>query len=80
MIRSRFTRRCKARQVALSAHATLINGPSVLADAVSLHQPEAAPVAALAEGLRRQFDPRGILNPGSVGLMQGAHFVFLLVP
>lgn len=49
---------------ALGGHATLINGPSDLADAVNLHQPEAAPVAALADGLRRQFDPRGILNPG----------------
>jgi glycolate oxidase FAD binding subunit len=31
-------------------------------------QPEPAPIAALSEGLRRQFDPRGILNPGLMGL------------
>ncbi|GGL75645.1 FAD-binding protein [Wenxinia marina] len=29
--------------------------------------PEAAPVAALSAGLRAQFDPRGILNPGLMG-------------
>ncbi len=29
--------------------------------------PEPAPVAALSAGLRRQFDPRGILNPGLMG-------------
>jgi glycolate oxidase FAD binding subunit len=29
--------------------------------------PEAAPVAALSAGLRAQFDPRGILNPGRMG-------------
>lgn len=48
-------------------HARLIHGPGTLADAVSIFQPEAAPLAKLAEGLRRQFDPRGILNPGLMG-------------
>jgi glycolate oxidase FAD binding subunit len=29
--------------------------------------PEPAPVAAIAAGLRRRFDPAGILNPGRMG-------------
>jgi len=29
--------------------------------------PEPAPLAQIATGLRAQFDPRGILNPGLMG-------------
>ena len=47
--------------------ATLIHAPSDLADAVPLCQPEPAPLAALSKGVRAQFDPRGILNPGVMG-------------
>ncbi|WP_417808291.1 FAD-binding protein [Thioclava sp.] len=42
-----------------SGHATLMRGTQGAA-----FQPEPAPVAALSAGLRAQFDPRGILNPG----------------
>jgi len=45
-------------------HATLIKGPESLRRTVHAFQPEAAPVAALTTGLRKRFDPRGILNPG----------------
>ncbi len=48
-------------------HATLIKGPDDLKGAVSVFQPEPAPLAALSTGLRRKFDPRGILNPGLMG-------------
>ncbi len=41
-------------------HATLIRGTS---DGPHFH-PEPAPVAAITQGLRDRFDPRGILNPG----------------
>lgn len=45
----------------ISGHATLIrgDGPHV--------QPEAEPLAKLAAGLRRKYDPRDILNPGLMG-------------
>ncbi|MTJ05010.1 MAG: FAD-binding protein [Sediminimonas qiaohouensis] len=48
-------------------HATLIKGPEALRGAVSVFQPEPAPVAALTAGLRQKFDPKGILNPGLMG-------------
>ncbi|MCO8144060.1 FAD-binding protein [Rhodovulum tesquicola] len=48
-------------------HATLVKGPEALRAAVPVFQPELAPLAALARGLRAQFDPRGILNPGLMG-------------
>jgi len=48
-------------------HATLVKGPAALKERVPVFQPEAAPLEALAKGLRAQFDPRGILNPGVMG-------------
>lgn len=45
-------------------HVTLMKGPEALRRAVTVFQPEPAPLAALAAGLRAEFDPRGILNPG----------------
>ena len=45
---------------ARGGHATLIRGNAT----AEAFQPVAAPVAALQEGLRQRFDPRGILNPG----------------
>jgi len=52
---------------ALSGHATLIRGSDATRAALPVFQPEAAPVAALAQGLRAKFDPRGVLNPGLMG-------------
>ena len=51
----------------IGGHARLVHGPAALADSVEIFQPEAAPLAALARGLRSQFDPKGILNPGLMG-------------
>ena len=48
-------------------HATLVRGPEVLRNAVPVFQPQPAPVAALSERLRGQFDPNGVLNPGRMG-------------
>lgn len=45
-------------------HATLVRASLETRARIAAFQPEPAPVAALAEGLRRRFDPRGILNPG----------------
>lgn len=44
-------------------HATLIRGDRT----GGAFQPLPAPVAALQDGLRRRFDPKGILNPGLMG-------------
>ncbi|KZY34185.1 2-hydroxy-acid oxidase [Roseovarius sp. HI0049] len=41
-------------------HATLIRGTR----GVGVFQPLSPPVAALQEGLRKRFDPKGLLNPG----------------
>jgi glycolate oxidase FAD binding subunit len=48
-------------------HATLVKGDEGLRASVPVFQPEPAPVAALAAGLRAKFDPKGILNPGLMG-------------
>ncbi|WP_370399357.1 FAD-binding protein [Sulfitobacter sp. JB4-11] len=48
----------------LGGHTTLIKAPDDVRATVPSFQPENAIVAALSEGLRAKFDPRGILNPG----------------
>lgn len=53
--------------MSIGGHATLVKAPDVLKARVPVFQPEAAPLVALANGLRAQFDPRGILNPGVMG-------------
>lgn len=45
----------------VSGHATCVRG-----DAPAF-QPEPAPLAAISQGLRTKFDPRGILNTGLMG-------------
>ena len=53
----------------LLGHATLVRGDS---KGRAIFQPEPAPLAALSEGLRAKFDPRGILNPGLMAQAQKA--------
>nr|WP_044007248.1 FAD-binding protein [Jannaschia sp. CCS1] len=48
-------------------HATLFKAPDAVHAHVCAFQPEPPGVAALSKGLRVQFDPRGILNPGLMG-------------
>ena len=50
-----------------AGHATLVRGPEDLRSAVPVFHPQPAPVAALSERLRAQFDPKGVLNPGRMG-------------
>ena len=50
-----------------AGHATLIRASEETRGRLPVFQPDPAPVAALTEGLRRQFDPKGILNPGVMG-------------
>jgi len=52
---------------AFAGHATLIRASEETRALLPVFQPESAPVAALSAGLRQQFDPRGILNPGVMG-------------
>ena len=47
-----------------AGHATLIRASEATRAQIAPFHPEPAPVAALSAGLRRRFDPRGILNPG----------------
>ena len=57
----------RARLGAFSGHATLVRGSEETRARLAAFQPEPAPLAALSAGLRRKFDPRGILNPGMMG-------------
>ncbi|RSK31610.1 FAD-binding protein [Rhodovulum iodosum] len=52
---------------AFAGHATLIRAREATRAALPVFHPEPAPLAAIAKGLRAQFDPRGILNPGVMG-------------
>ncbi|MCC5971713.1 MAG: FAD-binding protein [Pararhodobacter sp.] len=47
-----------------SGHATLIRASTQTRARIPTFHPEADAIAALSAGLRRRFDPRGILNPG----------------
>jgi len=50
-----------------AGHATLIRADAATRAAIAPFHPEAPSVAALTRGLRAQFDPRAILNPGLMG-------------
>lgn len=57
----------RSRLGRFDGHATLIRAAAATRARISAFQPEPAPVAALAAGIRARFDPRGILNPGLMG-------------
>jgi len=57
----------RARLGAFSGHATLIRASAETRRTLGVFQPQAAPLAAVAEKLRASFDPKGILNPGVMG-------------
>ena len=57
----------RARLGAFDGHATLIRASEASRAAATVFEPEAAPLKALAEGLRARFDPKHILNPGLMG-------------
>ena len=54
----------RARLGNFTGHATLIRASAETRASLPAFHPEPGPVAALSAGLRRRFDPRGILNPG----------------
>ncbi len=49
-------------------HATLVRAGLAERAAVPVFQPQAPALAALSARLKEQFDPKGILNPGRMGL------------
>jgi len=57
----------RARLSGIGGHATLLRADAETRARHGVFHPEAAPLAALADGLRQRFDPRGILNPGLMG-------------
>jgi glycolate oxidase FAD binding subunit len=57
----------RAALASIPGHATLVRASAETRDRLGAFHPESAPVAALSEGLRAKFDPRGILNPGRMG-------------
>ena len=48
----------------LAGHATLVRASEAATARWGVFHPEPAPVAALSAGLRAEFDPEGVLNPG----------------
>ncbi len=48
-------------------HATLIRASEATRAALPVFQPEPVRLAAISQGLRQKFDPRGILNQGLMG-------------
>lgn len=45
-------------------HATLVRAEPSVRNSIDVFQPQPAPLAALSERLKHQFDPNGVLNPG----------------
>ena len=54
----------KLRAAYAEGHATLMRAPDAIRAAVPVFEPAAPGVAALNRGVKAQFEPRGILNPG----------------
>ncbi len=57
----------RVRLADFEGHATLIRASDDTKAKLGVFHPEPAPVAALSSGLRRKFDPKGILNSGLMG-------------
>ena len=58
----------RAALAAVGGHATLVRGAPEVRSSVDVFQPQSAPVTALTRALKQKFDPRGVLNPGLMGV------------
>ncbi|GKY88226.1 FAD-binding protein [Sinisalibacter aestuarii] len=52
----------------LGGHATLVRATPEHRARIDVFQPQPAPLAAISRGIKQKFDPRGILNPGLMGV------------
>ncbi|WP_170436341.1 FAD-binding protein [Ruegeria arenilitoris] len=57
----------RARIGAFSGHATLVRAGADTLARLGRFQPEPQGIAALTQGIRQKFDPRGVFNPGLMG-------------
>jgi glycolate dehydrogenase FAD-binding subunit len=57
----------RSRVGSLRGHATLVRADQATRDVQPMFHPEPAPLAAITQGLRARFDPRGLFNPGLMG-------------
>ncbi|MGI9402663.1 MAG: glycolate oxidase subunit GlcE [Rhizobiaceae bacterium] len=48
-------------------HATLVRAPADMRNKIPVFQPQSPILEEISRGLRQQFDPAGILNPGRMG-------------
>ena len=53
----------------IAGHATLVRASEAAKARWGVFHPEPAPVAALSAGLRAEFDPEGVLNPGRMAAL-----------
>jgi len=51
----------------VAGHATLVRSDEETKARMGVFHPEPAPLAKISAGLRAQFDPKGVLNPGRMG-------------
>lgn len=54
----------RARAGDFGGHATIVRAGAETRARLGMFQPEPAPLAAISQGLRARFDPRGLFNPG----------------
>ena len=55
---------CRAAADRICGHATLVRATDATRLAIAPFPPESGRLAQLSDGIRRKFDPRGLLNPG----------------
>ncbi len=58
----------RAALAQIKGHATLIRASEPALTKFGAFEPESAPIQTLNKGIRAKFDPRGILNPGLMGV------------